>query len=46
MRIKKVRDDAEMDGITTEIRTFYSAREIRENVEAEINQYKDVVGGL
>jgi hypothetical protein len=29
-----------MDGVTTEIRTFYSAKEIRENVEAEINQYK------
>ncbi|MEM1540554.1 MAG: hypothetical protein QXJ07_04145 [Candidatus Bathyarchaeia archaeon] len=29
-----------MDGATTEIRTFYSVREIREAVEAEINQYK------
>ena len=29
-----------LDGVTTEIRTFYSAREIREVVEAEINQYK------
>jgi len=30
----------DVDGVTTEIRTFYSAREIREAVEAEINQYK------
>ena len=29
-----------MDGVATEIRTFYSAREIRETVEVEINQYK------
>ncbi|MEM3785735.1 MAG: hypothetical protein QW667_08385 [Candidatus Bathyarchaeia archaeon] len=32
-----------MDGVTTEIRTFYSAREIREVVEAEINQYKTLL---
>ncbi|MEM3566628.1 MAG: hypothetical protein QXK18_07140 [Candidatus Bathyarchaeia archaeon] len=32
-----------MDGATTEIRTFYSAREIREAVEAEINQYKTLL---
>lgn len=29
-----------MDGATTEIRTFYSVKEVREVVEAEINQYK------
>ncbi|MEM3551554.1 MAG: hypothetical protein QXV01_10745 [Candidatus Bathyarchaeia archaeon] len=32
-----------MDGVTTEIRTFYSVREIREVVEAEINQYKTLL---
>ncbi|MEM3765506.1 MAG: hypothetical protein QXU46_00585 [Candidatus Bathyarchaeia archaeon] len=32
-----------MDGVATEIRTFYSAREIRETVEAEINQYKTLL---
>lgn len=29
-----------LDGYLTEIRTFYSLKEIRESVEAEINQYK------
>jgi len=29
-----------LDGVSTEIRTFYSLKEIRENVEAEISQYK------
>jgi hypothetical protein len=30
----------ELDGFLTEIRTFYSLREIREGIETEINQYK------
>jgi hypothetical protein len=29
-----------LDGFLTEIRTFYSLKEIRECIEAEINQYK------
>jgi hypothetical protein len=29
-----------LDGFLTEIRTFYSLKEIRENIEAEISQYK------
>lgn len=29
-----------LDGFLTEIRTFYSLKEIREGIEAEINQYK------
>ncbi|MGB9853810.1 MAG: hypothetical protein ACPLRY_03265 [Candidatus Bathyarchaeales archaeon] len=32
-----------MDGPLTEIRTFYSIREIREIVEEEINQYKTLL---
>ena len=32
-----------MDGFLTEIRTFYSLKEIRENVEAEINQYESLL---
>jgi len=29
-----------LDGLLTEIRTFYSLKEIRENVEAELGQYE------
>jgi hypothetical protein len=29
-----------LDGLTTEIRTFYSLKEIRETIEAQISQYK------
>lgn len=29
-----------LDAFLTEIRTFYSLKEIRENIEAQINQYK------
>jgi hypothetical protein len=29
----------DLDGLLTEIRTFYSLKEIQENVEAELNQY-------
>jgi hypothetical protein len=29
-----------LDGLLTEIRTFYSLKEIQENVETELNQYK------
>jgi hypothetical protein len=29
-----------LDGFLTEIRTFYSLKEIREGIEAQINQYK------
>lgn len=32
-----------MDGLLTEIRTFYSLKEIRENVEAELDQYKPLL---
>lgn len=32
-----------MDGSATEIRTFYSLKEIREIVETEINQYKTLL---
>jgi hypothetical protein len=29
-----------LDGFLTEIRTFYSLKEIRENIDVEISQYK------
>jgi hypothetical protein len=32
-----------LDGFLTEIRTFYSLKEIRENVDVEINQYKSLL---
>jgi anti-sigma28 factor (negative regulator of flagellin synthesis) len=32
-----------LDGCATEIRTFYSLREIRENVESDINRYKTLL---
>jgi len=32
-----------LDGFLTEIRTFYSLKEIRESVETQINQYKSLL---
>ena len=32
-----------MDGFLTEIRTFYSLKEIRESIETEISQYKSLL---
>lgn len=37
---KNKRKVVKLDGLLTEIRTFYSLKEIQENVETELNQYK------
>jgi hypothetical protein len=35
--------ELDMDGCSTEIRTFYSLKEIRENVESDVIQYKAIL---